>query len=83
IAANPGSFLHFIPQILHGFTFGSIRNLIFGIILVAVMIFRPEGMIPSTRRRRELHHAESEASEEGSLDVPPGTAEFESEVRVE
>ena len=28
---------------------------IFGVILVVVMLFRPEGLIPSTRRRAELH----------------------------
>lgn len=72
--------VHFVP----GFTFGNIRNLLFGIILVVIMIFRPEGLIPSARRRRELHHAETdERVELGSLDVPPGSAEFEAEVRIE
>ena len=28
---------------------------IFGIILVVTMLFRPEGLIPSTRRKAELH----------------------------
>ncbi len=28
---------------------------IFGVILVVVMLFRPEGLIPSTRRKAELH----------------------------
>ena len=28
---------------------------IFGIILVLVMLLRPEGLIPSTRRAAELH----------------------------
>jgi ABC-type branched-subunit amino acid transport system permease subunit len=28
--------------------------LIFGIILVVMMIFRPEGLIPAERRKREL-----------------------------
>jgi ABC-type branched-subunit amino acid transport system permease subunit len=83
MATNPNSLLHVLPQLMPGFTFSNIRNLIFGVILVAVMIFRPEGLIPSTRRRRELHRAETETAEEGTLDVVPGTAEFESEVRVE
>jgi hypothetical protein len=47
------------------------------------MVFRPEGLIPSARRRRELHHAEADAPEEGSLDVPPGAPGFESEIRVD
>ncbi len=87
IAADPSSFLHpiyaGITQFVPGFTFGNIRNLIFGIILVTIMIFRPEGLIPSARRRRELHHAEGELPEIGSLDVLPGAPGFEDEVRVE
>ncbi len=71
--------IHYIP----GFTFGNIRNLIFGIVLVVIMIYRPEGLIPSARRRRELHHTEDEGVEVGSLDVIPGAPGFESEVRVE
>ncbi|MBA2393886.1 MAG: branched-chain amino acid ABC transporter permease [Ktedonobacteraceae bacterium] len=83
LAGDPGNPLHIITQLLPNFTFDSIRNLIFGSILVIVMIFRPEGLIPSARRRRELHHTETDAPEEGSLDVPPGAAGFESEIRVE
>src|SRR3989440_703444 len=87
IAADPSSFLHpiyaGITQFVPGFTFGNIRNLIFGIILVTIMIFRPEGLIPIARRRRELHHAEGELPEIGSLDVSPGAPGFEDEVRVE
>src|SRR6266496_265653 len=87
IAADPSSFLHpvyaGITQFVPGFTFGNIRNLIFGIILVTIMIFRPDGLIPSARRRRELHHAEGELPEIGSLDVSPGAPGFEDEVRVE
>ena len=71
---------HFVP----GFTFGNVRNLLFGIILVVIMIFRPEGLIPSARRRRELHHAEGDEQVElGTLDVVPGSSEFEAEVRIE
>ncbi len=83
LASDPTNPLHIITQVFPGFTFDNIRNLIFGSILVIVMIFRPEGLIPSARRRRELHHAEVEAPEEGSLDVPPGAPGFESEIRVD
>ena len=88
-AADPTSFVHpiytTVVQVLPGFTFGNIRNLIFGVILVLVMIFRPEGLLPSARRRRELHHVENEDAEVevGSLDVIPGAPGFESEVHVE
>jgi hypothetical protein len=57
--------------------------LIFGFVLVVIMIFRPEGLIPSARRRRELHAVPEEGGEVGSLDVVPGAPGFESEVRVE
>lgn len=84
LAADPNNFLHILPQLIPGFTFGNIRNLIFGLVLVLVVIFRPEGMIPSTRRRRELHHVETETEVElSSLDEIPGTPGFESEVHVE
>jgi ABC-type branched-subunit amino acid transport system permease subunit len=71
--------VHFIP----GFTFGNIRNLIFGILLVTIMIFRPEGLIPSARRRRELRQTEGEGVAVGALDVIPGAPGFEEEVHVE
>jgi ABC-type branched-subunit amino acid transport system permease subunit len=87
LASDPTSFMfgfkEWIVQFIPGFTFGNVRNLIFGVILVIIMIFRPEGLIPSARRRRELHRAPDEAVEIGSLDVPPGAPGFESEVRVE
>ncbi|HZU68632.1 MAG TPA: hypothetical protein VFA09_15250 [Ktedonobacteraceae bacterium] len=88
IASDPSSFLYGIDQfIIHfipSFTFGNIRNLVFGIVLVAIMIFRPEGLIPSARRRRELHQApEEEAVELGSLDVTTTDPGFEAEVRIE
>jgi len=71
---------HFVP----GFSFGNVRNLLFGIILVVIMIFRPEGLIPSARRRRELHQAEGDEQVElGTLDVTPGSSEFEAEVHIE
>lgn len=88
LASDPTNFLYGIDQfIIHyipSFTFGNIRNLVFGIVLVVIMIFRPEGLIPSARRRRELHQApEEEAVEMGSLDVTPSDPGFEAEVRIE
>lgn len=88
LAADPTNVLasirDSIVQVVPGFTFGNIRNLLFGIILIAIMIFRPEGLIPSARRRRELHRADTESAMEITpLDVQPGAPGFESEVRVE
>jgi len=87
LAADPSNPLfavrNAIAHVFTGFTFGNIRNLIFGVILVVIMIYRPEGLIPSARRRREFHEVEEEVVEVGALDVVPGAPGFESEVRVE
>jgi branched-chain amino acid transport system permease protein len=42
---------------------------IFGVILVVVMLFRPEGLIPSTRRKAELHEG---VHDEALYDVQRG-----------
>ena len=42
---------------------------IFGVLLVVMMLFRPEGMIPSARRKAELHEAEEEGGEHDLYDV--------------
>ena len=34
--------------------------MIYGVILVAMMLFRPEGLIPSRQRKAELHAADSD-----------------------
>jgi hypothetical protein len=47
------------------------------------MIFRPEGLLPSARRRRELHQKTEDNIEVGALDETPGTPGFEEEIRVE
>lgn len=89
LASDPTNFLHgfnqFIVTYIPGFTFGNIRNLVFGIILIVIMIFRPAGLIPSARRRRELTRAPEEeaALELGSLDVTTTDPGFEAEVRIE
>lgn len=89
LAGDPTSIIYPInTQIVHlfpNFTFNNIRNLVFGVILITIMIFRPEGLIPSTRRRRELHQKQSDpdAVETSSLDAPPGSPGFESEIRVD
>ncbi len=84
---TPGSLLYpvhvAITSVIPGFTFENIRNLIFGVLLIVIMLFRPEGLIPSARRRRELHREDEDEVEIGPLDVSPGAPGFESEVRVE
>jgi branched-chain amino acid transport system permease protein len=38
--------------------FSNFRFMMYGIILVAIMLFRPEGLFPSRQRKAELHAAE-------------------------
>jgi ABC-type branched-subunit amino acid transport system permease subunit len=83
IAKDPGNILYTIEHVLPNFTFGNIRYLLFGVILIAIMIFRPEGLIPSARRRRELHQTKEESVTIDPLDTNPGSSEFEQEVHVE
>jgi branched-chain amino acid transport system permease protein len=65
--------LTFLPEKLRDFS--DIRFLIFGIALVLIMRFRPEGLLPSARRRRELHATADEAAAESQqlFDVRAGT----------
>ena len=37
--------------------FGNYHFFIYGAILVCIMLFRPEGLLPSRQRKEELHHA--------------------------
>jgi branched-chain amino acid transport system permease protein len=48
-----------LPELLR--EFAEFRLLIYGAILVAIMILRPEGLVPNKRRQRELHAREAEA----------------------
>jgi ABC-type branched-subunit amino acid transport system permease subunit len=83
IATNSGSFLYSFKQLFPAFNFTDIRNLLFGLLLISIMIFRPEGLLPSARRRRELHQKTEDNIEVGALDETPGTPGFEEEIRVE
>ena len=49
--------------------------LLYGVALVLMMLFRPEGLFPSQRRRRELHVADELAVDLGEdIDAEPGIA---------
>ncbi len=63
-----------LPGILR--EFAQYQLLIFGAVLVAMMLFRPEGLIPNRSRRAELHEAdELPTAGGGGTDVEPqGTA---------
>jgi branched-chain amino acid transport system permease protein len=47
-----------LPELLR--EFGEYRLLIYGAVLVTMMLLRPEGLLPSATRRRELHEEEPE-----------------------
>ena len=45
--------LYGLPELLREFS--EYRYFVFGALLVAMMLFRPEGLWPEASRRRELH----------------------------
>ena len=53
------------------------QYLLYGLALVGMMLFRPEGLFPSRRRRRELH----ETPAEDELTAADPTARIEPEER--
>jgi branched-chain amino acid transport system permease protein len=62
IAANSNS------QALADFKASDYRLLLFGLVLVVMMLVRPEGLVPSARRKAELH-ADSETAGQESADL--------------
>ncbi len=63
-----------LPEVLRQLE--NYRVMVFGALLVVMMIMRPEGLIPSSRRRLEMHAAEPETEvpvEE--ITYPPGDLE--------
>ncbi len=48
-----GAVVAYLPERFR--PFGDRRVLIFGVALVLMMIFRPQGLLPSRRRAAELH----------------------------
>jgi ABC-type branched-subunit amino acid transport system permease subunit len=53
--------------ILSDINFVQYQFLLYGLALVLMMLFRPEGLFPSQRRRRELHAADAAESESESV----------------
>jgi ABC-type branched-subunit amino acid transport system permease subunit len=68
---------------VNGINFLDYQYLLFGLALVLMMLFRPEGLFPSQRRRRELHIAddlaqppdEDDPAIAGALGETPGAEE--------
>jgi branched-chain amino acid transport system permease protein len=51
-----------LPELLR--EFAEYRYLVYGAVLVAMMLTKPEGLIPEARRELELHEAEEEVEPE-------------------
>ena len=55
-----GGKLYFLPELLREFS--EYRLLLYGAVLVAMMILRPEGFLPNRSRRAELHETEDQGT---------------------
>lgn len=60
-----------LPELLR--EFGEYRFLVYGIVLVAMMLYRPEGLLPAEVQRRELHAEDVPEAAPDSIAVTPGT----------
>jgi branched-chain amino acid transport system permease protein len=64
--------LHSLNEFFHGLgvpvlqdiDFIQLQFLLYGIALVGMMLVRPEGLFPNSRRKRELHEAVDEPGED-------------------
>lgn len=54
------------------------QRLIFGLMLIVMMIFRPEGLLPENRRRQELHHADEPQQIDDDDEPAPDTPQSKS-----
>ena len=50
--------------ILKDIDFIQLQFLLYGLALVSMMLWRPEGLFPNSRRQRELHTAMTEPGED-------------------
>jgi branched-chain amino acid transport system permease protein len=66
-------FLIGLPELFREFS--EYRFLFYGVALIAMMLLRPEGLLPSTITERELHLAADEAEPEPDASPPGGRAE--------
>jgi ABC-type branched-subunit amino acid transport system permease subunit len=55
--------------ILQDINFVQYQFLLYGLALVLMMLFRPEGLFPSQRRKRELHAADAGDTEREATDI--------------
>lgn len=64
-----------LPEFLR--EFDEYRLLVYGAVLVAMMLLRPEGLVPSAMRRRELHESDDpDIQYEHEAGIPTGRPEI-------
>ncbi|GAB3959301.1 branched-chain amino acid ABC transporter permease [Streptomyces sparsus] len=66
------AFLVWLPEYLRDWVDPKDRYMYLGALLVIMMIYRPQGVLPSKRRSRELKMAESGTSEADAMTGPAG-----------
>jgi branched-chain amino acid transport system permease protein len=64
------AFLEWLPERLRSIVPPQDRFVYFGMLIILMMIFRPQGMIPSRRRALEIKQAESGIGEADALGLP-------------
>ncbi|MFJ4984769.1 branched-chain amino acid ABC transporter permease [Streptomyces sp. NPDC088732] len=67
--------LVWLPNALRDYVPEQDRFIYLGALLVIMMIFRPQGVIPSRRRQRELHMAEAGIGDADAMSEPTGGVE--------
>ena len=61
-----------LPELLR--EFGEYRFLVYGIVLVVMMLVRPEGLVPASAQQRELHSEEAPGATRIEVGTVPGGA---------
>lgn len=64
--------LVWLPNALRDYVKDTDRFMYLGALLVIMMIYRPQGVIPSKRRQRELHMAEEGVGDADAMSEPAG-----------
>ncbi|HVE73537.1 MAG TPA: branched-chain amino acid ABC transporter permease [Mycobacteriales bacterium] len=67
--------LQWLPQVLRDYVPQEDRFIYFGALLVVMMIFRPQGLLPSRRRAREIRMAEAGIGGADGTGPTPGTTQ--------
>jgi branched-chain amino acid transport system permease protein len=62
--------LWWLPNVLRDYVPAADRDIYFGALLVIMMIFRPQGLVPSRRRAREIALSEAGVGSADSLGAP-------------